>query len=56
MVVGDIAITNDREMVMDFTFPFYFGFSTVLLKRLSNENNNWRKLADPLKVCLYLNI
>ncbi|XP_060576285.1 glutamate receptor ionotropic, kainate glr-3-like [Ruditapes philippinarum] len=49
MVVGDIAISNEREMVMDFTVPFYFTYSTVLMKRLTNENNNWRKLADPFK-------
>jgi hypothetical protein len=51
MVVGDIAITNERDMVMDYTFPFDFGYTMVLIKRLSDEKNDWRKLADPLKVC-----
>ena len=50
MIVGDIAVSKEREMVMDFTFPFYYGYSTVILKRPDPDRFKWRKLVDPLKV------
>ena len=50
IIVGDIAVTKEREMVMDFTFPFYYGYSTVILKRPNPDEVKWRKLVDPLTV------
>ena len=50
MIVGDIAVTKEREVVMDFTYPFYYGYTTVILKRPDPNSFKWRKLVDPLKV------
>ncbi|XP_052768079.1 glutamate receptor-like [Mya arenaria] len=49
MVVADLAVTRDREQVIDFTYPFHFGYSTVLLRRSDPEQYRWRKLLDPFK-------
>lgn len=53
MIVGDIAVTKEREAVMDFTFPFYYGYTTVVLKRIDPNIFKWRKLVDPLQVCTF---
>ena len=50
MIVGDIAVTKEREVVMDFTYPFYYGYTTVILKRPDPNSFKWRKSVDPLKV------
>ena len=50
MVMAALAITRDREMVMDFTYPFYYGFTTIVMKRPDPNQQLWNKLVSPLNV------
>ncbi|KAL4222939.1 hypothetical protein ACF0H5_018980 [Mactra antiquata] len=49
MVAADITIQKEREMVMDFMFPFFYGDTSVLLKKPDPNARKWRTLVDPLK-------
>ncbi|XP_052768950.1 uncharacterized protein LOC128209116 [Mya arenaria] len=49
LVVGDLATTRDREQVIDYTYPFHFGYTTAILKRENLDKYKWRKLLDPFK-------
>ena len=44
MVAADISIQKEREMVMDFAFPFYYGDTSVVIKK---PDPNAKKMADP---------
>lgn len=49
IVAADISIQKERELVMDFMFPFYYGSSSVLLKKPDPNARKWRTLVDPFK-------
>lgn len=49
MVAADISIQKEREMVMDFMFPFFYGDTSVLLRKPDPNARKWRTLVDPLK-------
>ena len=49
IVAADISIQKEREMVMDFAFPFYYGDTSVLLKKPDPNEGKWRTLVDPFK-------
>ena len=50
MVVADLAITREREDVMDFTYPFHYGYTTITMKRPDPNHQLWDKLVRPLNV------
>lgn len=58
MVAADITIQKEREMVMDFMFPFYYGDSSVVIKKPDPNRRKWRTLLDPFQedVLLYIGI
>ena len=49
MVAADISIQKEREMVMDFAFPFYYGDTSVVIKKPDPNAKKWRTLLDPFK-------
>ena len=49
MVAADISIQKEREMVMDFAFPFYYGDTSVIIKKPDPNAKKWRTLIDPFK-------
>lgn len=49
MVAADISIQKEREMVMDFTFPFYYGDTSVIIRKPDPNAKKWRTLIDPFK-------
>ncbi|XP_045200055.2 glutamate receptor 2-like isoform X1 [Mercenaria mercenaria] len=49
IVAADISIQKEREMVMDFMFPFYYGYTSVLLKKPDPNARKWRTLVDPFQ-------
>jgi len=48
-VAADITIQKEREMVMDFMFPFYYGDTSVVIRRPDPNRRKWRTLLDPFK-------
>ena len=50
MAVADVAIQRDREQVMDFTYPFYFGYTTVMVRKPDPNQYKWMKLLEPFRV------
>jgi len=45
MTAAPLTMHVDRERVMDFTYPFYHAFTTVLIRNA----RKWRTLIDPFK-------
>ncbi|XP_063400117.1 probable glutamate receptor [Mytilus trossulus] len=54
LVAAPLAINSYREQVMDFTHPYYYEHSGIVIKRPPHEH--WRKLLNPLTVTVYLYI
>ena len=48
-MAADISIQKEREEVMDFAFPFYYGDTSVLLRKPDPNIGKWRTLVDPFK-------
>ncbi|KAK7502748.1 hypothetical protein BaRGS_00005998 [Batillaria attramentaria] len=46
LTMAPLAMSKEREAVMDFTFPFYHDFSGVLLKRPDPNATKWRVYID----------
>ncbi|KAL3860944.1 hypothetical protein ACJMK2_007039 [Sinanodonta woodiana] len=49
MVVTSLSIQSERKEVMDFTYPFYYDYTTVLLKKTDPEKTKWMTLLKPFK-------
>ena len=49
MVVAPLAIQAEREMVMDFVYPFFTDYNTVLLKLPDPAETKWKTLIQPFK-------
>ncbi|WAR27606.1 GLRK-like protein [Mya arenaria] len=49
IVAADISIQKEREMVMDFMFPFFYGSTSVVIKKPDPNRRKWRTLVDPFK-------
>ena len=49
MVVSPISIQAEREEVMDFIYPFYTDYTTVLLKLPDPADSKWKTLIQPFK-------
>ncbi|XP_060603081.1 glutamate receptor ionotropic, kainate glr-3-like [Ruditapes philippinarum] len=48
IVAADTTIQKERELVMDFMFPFYYGYTSVMVKKPDPNARKWRTLVDPL--------
>ncbi|ESO96489.1 hypothetical protein LOTGIDRAFT_115937, partial [Lottia gigantea] len=49
LTVAPLVISSERLKVMDFSFPFFHDYSTVLYKLPDPNLYKWRKLIDPMK-------
>ncbi|XP_045201973.2 probable glutamate receptor [Mercenaria mercenaria] len=49
MVAAPLSTTADRTQVMDFSYPFYYEYTTVILKKPDVNATKWRTLIDPFK-------
>ncbi|XP_045199719.2 glutamate receptor U1-like isoform X2 [Mercenaria mercenaria] len=49
MVAAPLSTTSDRTPVMDFSYPFYYEYTTVILKKPDVNATKWRTLIDPFK-------
>ncbi|KAL3861017.1 hypothetical protein ACJMK2_007110 [Sinanodonta woodiana] len=49
MVVATLTVQPERRGVIDFTYPFYYDYTTVLLKKQDPDKNKWKTLIEPLQ-------
>ncbi|KAL3848512.1 hypothetical protein ACJMK2_019363 [Sinanodonta woodiana] len=49
MVVAPLAAQKQREEVMDFTYAFYYDYTSVILKKPDPNRNKWLTLIDPFR-------
>ncbi|ESO85423.1 hypothetical protein LOTGIDRAFT_107877 [Lottia gigantea] len=49
LVAGPLTTIIAREKVMDFTFPFYHDFLSVLIKKPDPSLTKWRTMIDPFR-------
>ncbi|KAL3860943.1 hypothetical protein ACJMK2_007038 [Sinanodonta woodiana] len=49
MVAAPLSTQSERKEVMDFTYPFYYDYTTVLLKKTDPVKNKWMTLLKPLQ-------
>jgi len=49
MTVAPLAMTADRDGVMDFTYPFFYDFTTVLIRKPDPNARKWGTLIYPFK-------
>ena len=49
MVVAPLSIQAERELVMDFIYPFFIDYNTVLLKLPDPAETKWKTLIQPFK-------
>ncbi|CAC5406406.1 unnamed protein product [Mytilus coruscus] len=48
IVAASLTVHSDRETVMDFTYPYFYEFSSIIFKKSNPENSKWTRLLDPL--------
>ncbi|CAC5406414.1 unnamed protein product [Mytilus coruscus] len=58
MIAAPLGIQSHRETVMDFTHPYYYEFSAILMKKPNPNDTRWATLLDPFspKVLMYIGI
>ena len=44
-----LALTSLREQVADFSYPFFYEYTTVVTKKPDPNLRKWRTLVDPFK-------
>lgn len=49
LMVATTSVRPDREMVMDFTIPFYYDTSTLLMRKPDPDEKKLFILAKPLR-------
>lgn len=49
LMVATTSVRPDREMVMDFTIPFYYDTSTLLTRKPDPDEKKLFILAKPLR-------
>lgn len=54
MVATALTVQSQREMVMDFTHPYYYEFSSILVKKSNPSETRWTKLLDPFSSTVFL--
>ncbi|KAL5020559.1 hypothetical protein ScPMuIL_003451 [Solemya velum] len=55
ILIASIAMKTSREEVMDFVpVPFYYDYTSVLLKRPDPSDTKWRTLLDPFLKEIYI--
>lgn len=49
MVMAPISIQPNRVKVVDFSYPFFYDYTSVLVKKPDPSKTKWRTLVDPFK-------
>ena len=49
IVASAISVQAERDPAMDFSYPYYYGYTTVLVKKPDVNASKWRTLVDPFK-------
>ena len=53
MSVAPLAVTVQRESVMDFTEAYFMEYQTVLVRYKNPEAEKWRLYLEPFEVCFH---
>ena len=58
MVMAPVSIQPERMQYVDFSYPFYYDYTSVLVKKPDPGKLKWRTLVDPFKwqVLLFIGI
>lgn len=58
MIAAPLGVQSHRETVMDFTHPYYYEFSAILMKKPNPNDTRWATLLDPFSptVLMYIGI
>lgn len=56
LMVATTSVRPDREMVMDFTIPFYYDTSTLLMRKPDPDEKKLFILAKPLRWEVNINV
>ncbi|VDI39698.1 Hypothetical predicted protein [Mytilus galloprovincialis] len=58
MIAAPLGVQSHRETVMDFTHPYYYEFSAILMKKPNQNDTRWATLLDPFSptVLMYIGI
>ncbi|CAC5406402.1 GRID1 [Mytilus coruscus] len=54
MVATALTVLSQREMVMDFTQPYYYESTSILIKKPDPDEKQWTKLIDPFSSTVFL--
>ncbi|XP_045201044.2 glutamate receptor 2-like [Mercenaria mercenaria] len=49
IVAAPVSVQAERDPVMDFSYPYYYEYTTVLVKKPDINATKWRTLIDPFK-------
>lgn len=54
IVATALTVSSQRETVMDFTHPYYYEVSSMIIKKPDSQSGRWRKLLDPFSPTVFL--
>ncbi|XP_076114569.1 putative glutamate receptor [Mytilus galloprovincialis] len=54
IVAAALTVHSDRETVMDFTYPYFYEFSSIIFKKSDPDNSKWTRLLDPLSTTVLI--
>ncbi|XP_076113502.1 glutamate receptor U1-like [Mytilus galloprovincialis] len=54
MVATAFTVLSQREVVMDFTQPYYYESTSILIKKPDPDDKQWTKLLDPFSSTVFL--
>ncbi|KAL4220540.1 hypothetical protein ACF0H5_020938 [Mactra antiquata] len=49
IVIAPLSRQSEREKVMDFSYTFYYEYTTIMMKKPNINATKWRTLIDPFK-------
>ncbi|CAG2217228.1 GRID1 [Mytilus edulis] len=60
IVAAPLTIQTDRERVIDFTYPYFYEPSVILIKKPDPNLTKWRTLIDPFSttvlLCIFISL
>ncbi|CAC5375407.1 GRIK2 [Mytilus coruscus] len=60
IVAAPLSIQTDRERVIDFTYPYFYESSAILMKKPDPNLTKWRTLIDPFSptvlLCIFISL
>ena len=59
-MAAPLTIQTDRERVIDFTYPYFYEPSVILMKKPDPNLTKWRTLIDPFSttvlLCIFISL